>query len=70
MKITQDTLIADVLKEVPEADQVIFKYFAGACFGCPSFQLETIAEGAMAHNEDPDRIVNEINRIAEQKKAS
>ena len=70
MKITKESLIAEVLRQVPEADKVIFKYFAGACFSCPSFQMETIAQGAMAHREDPDKIVEEINKIAERKRAS
>ena len=29
--------------------------------GCPSSQMETIAEAAMVHGIDPDTLVNEIN---------
>ena len=31
------------------------------CLGCPSSQMETIAEAAMVHGIDPDDLVVEIN---------
>ena len=31
------------------------------CLGCPSSQMETIAEATMVHGIDPDDLVVEIN---------
>ena len=33
------------------------------CLGCPSSQMETIAEAAMVHGIDPDALVNKINEF-------
>lgn len=63
MKVTQNSLIFDVYKEKPQSKKVIEKYFAGACFSCPSFLMETIAEGAFRHGLDPEVVVNEINEL-------
>ena len=63
MRVTQQTLISDAIKEAPKAKKIINKYFQGACFNCPSFQIETIAEAAMMHNVDAEKIVKEINEL-------
>lgn len=63
MDVNSNTLIIDVLRQKPKSSRIIQKYFAGACFSCPSFQMETIAEGAIRHGQDPQRIVDEINEM-------
>jgi hybrid cluster-associated redox disulfide protein len=35
------------------------------CLGCPSAQMETIAEAAMVHGIDPDDLVEDINNFLE-----
>jgi len=59
--VTKDTLIGDAIKNVPGARAVIEKYFGNGCFTCPGINVESISFGAMMHNLDPDKIVNEIN---------
>ncbi len=63
MAITKDTLIGDAIKEVPEAQKVIQKYFGGGCFTCPGIKVESISFGSMMHNLDPEKIVKEINEL-------
>jgi hybrid cluster-associated redox disulfide protein len=35
------------------------------CLGCPSSQMETIAEAAMVHGIEPDALVEDINNFLE-----
>ena len=60
MAITKDTLIGDLLKEKPEAAEVLFQYGMG-CIGCPSSQMETLAEAAQVHGIDLDELMKAIN---------
>lgn len=61
--ITKDSNIGEVIRTVPGAKKVIEKYFGGGCFTCPGINMESIAFGAMMHNLDPNRIVDEINAL-------
>lgn len=63
--VTKDSIIGDVIREQPGAKDVIQKYFGGGCFTCPGINMESIAFGSMMHNLDPDKIVKEINELAE-----
>jgi len=60
MAITKDTLIGDLLKEKPESAEVLFQYGMG-CIGCPSSQMETLAEAAQVHGIDLDELMKAIN---------
>ena len=64
-KITKDTVIGDVIKASPAASKVIEKYFGNGCFTCPGINVESISFGAMMHNVDPNKIVEEINALAD-----
>lgn len=61
--ITKDSLIGDVIRDVPGAKEVIQKYFGGGCFTCPGINVESLSFGAMMHNLDPDKIVKELNEL-------
>jgi len=65
IEVTKNSVIGEVIKNVPGARQVIEKYFGGGCFTCPGINMETIAFGATMHNMDPEKIVNEIKKLAE-----
>jgi hybrid cluster-associated redox disulfide protein len=60
MAITKDTLIGDLLKEKPEAAEVLFQYGMG-CIGCPSSQMESLAEAAQVHGIDLDELMKAMN---------
>ena len=61
--VTKDSLIGDVIRDVPGAKDIIQKYFGGGCFTCPGINVESLSFGAMMHNLDPDKIVKEINEL-------
>lgn len=62
-KVTRDSIIGEVIKQSPGAEEVIRKYFGGGCFTCPGINVESISFGAMMHNLDPEAIVKEINEL-------
>ncbi len=63
LDITKDSVIGEVIKSVPGAEEVIKKYFGSGCFTCPGINVETITFGAAMHNVDPEKIVEEIKKI-------
>jgi len=59
IEITRDTIIADVLREHPECIEV-FDRHEMPCRTCAGATTGTIAEGAMMHDVDADRILEEL----------
>ncbi len=66
-KITKKTSIGDVIKQYPEAESVIKKYFGAGCFTCPGSKMEDISFGAAMHNIDPEVIIKELNEVISKK---
>ncbi|MFA5354672.1 MAG: DUF1858 domain-containing protein, partial [Thermodesulfovibrionales bacterium] len=62
-RVTKDTVIGDLIRDNPEATKVIQKYFGNGCFTCPGMKVESISFGAMMHNVDPEKMVQEINEM-------
>ena len=62
-KVTKDTLIGDVIRMSPEAKAVIEKYFGNGCFTCAGINVESLSFGAMMHNLDANKIVDELNAL-------
>ncbi len=62
-EITKDSIIGDVIKKIPGAEEVIKKHFGTGCFTCPGINVESISFGATMHNLDPEKIVEEINSL-------
>ncbi|GBE36434.1 hypothetical protein BMS3Bbin07_00581 [bacterium BMS3Bbin07] len=62
-EVDRNTVIGDIIKEMPEATKVIEKYFGNGCFTCPGINVESIAFGATMHNVDPEVVVKEINEL-------
>lgn len=60
-KVTKDTTIADLVRDDPEAADMLRQKGLG-CTGCPMAQFETIEMGAAGHGLDPQEIIDEINR--------
>ncbi|SFG05729.1 hybrid cluster protein-associated redox disulfide domain-containing protein [Lachnospiraceae bacterium C7] len=61
-KVTKDTMIGELL----QIDANITPLLLGIgmhCLGCPSSQMETIAEAAMVHGIDADDLVDDINEF-------
>jgi len=62
-QINKDSIIGDVIKEIPGAKDIIQKHFGGGCFTCPGINVESIGFGSMMHNLDPEVIIKEINDL-------
>ena len=63
-KVTKDTMIGELL----QIDENIAPMLLGIgmhCLGCPSSQMETIAEDAMVHGIEPDDLADDINNFLE-----
>ena len=59
-RVTQDSMIGDLL-QIDQNVAPLLLNIGMHCLGCPSSQMETIAEAAMVHGIDPDDLVVEIN---------
>jgi len=59
--INKDTLIGDIIKNYPQAKDIIQKYFGKGCFTCPGINMESIGFGATMHSIDVNKMVEEIN---------
>jgi hypothetical protein len=64
-KVTKDSVIGEVMRDIPGAKAVIEKYFGNGCFTCAGINVESISFGAMMHNLDPETVINEINALEE-----
>ena len=63
-KVTKETMIGVILQIVANIAPMLLN-IGMHCLGCPSSQMETIAEAAMVHGIDPDDLVNDINDFLE-----
>ncbi len=59
-KINKDTTIAEALSHNPKAAQVFMRY-GMHCLGCASATGETIAQAAIAHGVEVDKLLKELN---------
>ncbi|HBO83911.1 MAG: hypothetical protein A2073_08565 [Deltaproteobacteria bacterium GWC2_42_11] len=64
-KITKDMNIGDVIKNYPQTEKVIMKYFGNGCFSCPGSKMENLAFGATMHNVDVEKILKDLNDAME-----
>lgn len=62
-EITKNSVIGELIKEVPGAEEVIKKYFGNGCFTCPGINVESITFGAAMHNVDTEKIIAEIKEL-------
>lgn len=63
-KVTGETMIGELLQIDANIAPMLLN-IGMHCLGCPSSQMETIAEAAMVHGIDPDELVNDINNFLE-----
>ena len=63
MEISSESLIGDVVRNLPGGEEVIKKYFGNGCFTCPGMNMESISFGAMMHGLEPDPIVRELREL-------
>jgi len=63
IEITKKSTIGEIFSKYPETEPVFQKYFGSGCFTCPGSKTEDIAFGAMMHNIEPEKIIEELNEI-------
>ena len=64
IKLTKDTLIADIL-EMDFAEDIVplFTAIGMHCLGCAASSDETVEEACLVHDIDPDAFVNAVNGV-------
>lgn len=66
--ITKDSKILEVVQNNPETVTVFQNHGLG-CVGCMLAQFETLGEGAAAHGLDIDVLVEDLNKLVDNKEA-
>jgi len=64
-KVTAETLIGQIVRDHPEANQVLFS-IGMHCLGCPASQMESLGQAAMVHGYKPEDVVNAVNEAIEK----
>ena len=59
--------LGEVIAKYLEAEPVFQKYFGNGCFTCPGAKVESISFGALMHNIDAQKIVDELNAAIAKK---
>lgn len=65
--INAEMNLGDVIAKYPETEPIFQKYFGNGCFTCPGAKVESISFGAMMHNMDAQKIVEELNAVVGKK---
>lgn len=68
-QITGETMIGELLM-IDSSLAPILMNIGMHCLGCPSSQMETVAEAAMVHGIEPDSLVDEINAYLKEREES
>ncbi|MGN1208614.1 MAG: DUF1858 domain-containing protein, partial [Christensenellales bacterium] len=59
-KVTKDTILADVLDFVDEAEPILLG-FGMHCLHCPHSVMETLEEACAVHEIDLDLVLEKLN---------
>ncbi len=65
-KITKDMTFREIVVTYPSSAEFLFKR-GFHCIGCPMASMESIEDGAIAHGEDPEKLINDLNKFLEKK---
>ena len=66
-QVSKDTMIGELLQIDGDVAPILLE-IGMHCLGCPSSQMETIAEAAMVHGYNPDELVDKINAFLSREK--
>ena len=64
MAFNKDMIIADIIREKPEAVPVLMQH-GMPCVGCPASQMESLEEAASVHGIDVDKLIQALNENLE-----
>lgn len=60
MAIIKEMLLGEILRTKPEAAEVLMQ-MGMHCLGCPSSQMESLADACMVHGLDADELLKKLN---------
>ena len=60
MATTKEMLLGEILRTKPEAAEVLMQ-MGMHCLGCPSSQMESLADACMVHGLDADELLKKLN---------
>ncbi len=60
MAITKEMLLGEILRTKPEAAEVLMQ-MGMHCLGCPSSQMESLADACMVHGLNADELLKKLN---------
>ncbi len=60
MAITKEMLLGEILRTKPKAAEVLMQ-MGMHCLGCPSSQMESLADACMVHGLDADELLKKLN---------
>lgn len=60
MAITKEMLLGEILRTKPETAEVLMQ-MGMHCLGCPSSQMESLADACMVHGLDVDELLKKLN---------
>ncbi|WP_099205260.1 hydroxylamine reductase [Scatolibacter rhodanostii] len=63
--ITADSLIGDILLQYPDTAPILMSC-GMHCLGCPSSQMESLADACMVHGIDVNIVLNQLNAFVTQ----
>ena len=63
-QVTKDTIIADIIEEVPQAF-TMFQAIGMHCMGCALASGETLEQACAAHGVDPDEFLTYLKAYLE-----
>lgn len=64
--ITEKMTFREIVENYPNAAEFLFEK-GFHCIGCPMASMESIKDGALAHGEDPNKLIAELNKFLEKK---
>ncbi|MFT4105489.1 MAG: DUF1858 domain-containing protein [Lacrimispora sp.] len=59
--ITREMTIGEILRINPDSAEVLMS-IGMHCLGCPSSQMETLAEACMVHGIDAESVLEKLNQ--------
>ena len=65
MKVTKNTIIADILDFDAEVAPFFFE-IGMHCLGCPASRGESVEEACAVHGVDPEVLVDKLNKFLNQ----
>ena len=66
LSVTGESLIGDVIEQIPGASGVIEKYFGNGCFTCPGIRVESINFGSTMHGVNAEDVVADLRALLEK----